>query len=497
VPWTLALAGVLGAAALTTGTDVSTGATLASSPTVRSTGPLQTAFLDPEAYSGSSAEVAFDRSRDAGATAVRLVLDWSSVGPDGARAPAGFNPTNPADPAYRWASFDRQVVLAASHRLKPIVSVIKAPAWAQGAGSGPSGTLRPDPLEFGRFARAAALRYSGRFEMLPAVRHWQAWNEPNLVSFLSPQRVDGKAISPDLYREMLNSFASAVKSVDPRNVVVAGGLAPFTPTNPEAGVGPLAFMRAMLCLSKRLTRTCGHRSRFDIWAHHPYTSGGPTRHAVNPDDVSLGDLPKVRSLLRAAHRAGRIVSRGPPDFWVTEFSWDTKPPDPRGVPASLHARWVAEGLYHMWQNKVTLVAWFLLQDEPLGTSFFQSGLYYRGSSFQTARPKPALRAFRFPFVGFPRRGGSYVWGRTPAGRRGPVVIEQSFRGGWRRLGVVQADRNGIFQRRFTSTPVGWVRARNLRTREYSRPFSLKHHPDQFFNPFGLPTVLEPRRKGRP
>jgi hypothetical protein len=143
------------------------------------------------------------------------------------------------------------------------------------------------------------------------------------------------------------------------------------------------------------------------------------------------------------------------------------------------------------------VTWFTLRDEPLSSGFFQSGLYYNGSSLEGARPKPALRAFRFPLVGFTRKGGIYVWGRTPAGETGTVVVEQSSRRGWRRLGVLRTNRYGIFEHRYDSQPVGWVRARSLKTREYSRPFSLKHHPDRFFNPFGLPTLLEPRRKGRP
>jgi hypothetical protein len=124
-------------------------------------------------------------------------------------------------------------------------------------------------------------------------------------------------------------------------------------------------------------------------------------------------------------------------------------------------------------------------------SFFQGGLYFPGGSIDQDRPKPALRAFRFPLVAFPRRAGVYVWGRTPAGEPGKVVVEQSFRGGWRRLGVLRTNRHGIFQRRFSSTPVGSVRARSLRTRELARPFSLKHHPDRFFNPFGAPTLVEP------
>jgi hypothetical protein len=441
-----------------------------------------------------------ERVHRAGASAVYMIVEWSAVAPG--ERPAGFEPRNPSDPAYNWASVDERLTLTVRRGLTPIVSLYRAPRWAQGAGTGFQGTVRPDPTELANFATAAALRYSGRFPGLPRVRYWQIWAEQNLPQHLNPQLVSGRPSSPHWYRRMLNAAAAAIHSVHRNNLVITGGLAPFTARPqpgfaPTRGLGPLHFMREMLCLSKRLTRTCRQRAEFDVWAHHPYTSGGPTHHAYRPDDVSLGDLPEMRQVLIAAYRNGSIVSRARPKFWVTEFGWDTKPPDPRGVPVALHARWVAEALYRMWRSGVSLVTWAQLRDEPFGGSYFQGGLYFRGAVPEKDRPKPALRAFRFPVVGFPARRGIYVWGRTPAGVPGRVVVEQSFQGRWRRLAVLRTDRHGVFKRRFASRPVGWVRARSMKTRELSRPFSLKPHPDRFFNPFGLPTLPEPRRKGRP
>src|SRR5438270_90526 len=70
---------------------------------------------------------------------------------------------------------------------------------------------------------AAARRYSGAFAGLPRVRYWIAWNEPNLSSFLTPQRNN---VSANIYRALLNAFASAVKAVHQDNQVVAGQLDP-------------------------------------------------------------------------------------------------------------------------------------------------------------------------------------------------------------------------------------------------------------------------------
>jgi hypothetical protein len=316
------------------------------------------------------------------------------------------------------------------------------------------------------------------------------WAEQNLVYRLNP------TFTATWYRRTLNTAAAAIKSVHRDNVVITGGLAPFRPKGAGAGVAPMTYMRQMLCLSRTLKRTCSDRSQFDVWAHHPYTSGGPTHQAHSRDDASLGDLPEMRRMLMAAYRNGNIASRGRPGFWVTEFSWDTRPPDAGAVPTGLHARWVAEALYRMWQAGVSVVTWFQLRDLP-AASHIQAGLYFSGATIQQDRPKPALRAFRFPVVAFPRRGGVYVWGRTPAGAPGRVIIEQRFRGRWRRLGALRTDEHGIFERRFQSRPVGFVRARNVRTGELARPFSLKHHPDRFFNPFGGTGGLESGGRRRP
>ena len=130
----------------------------------------------------------------------------------------------------------------------------------------------------------------------------------------------------------------------------------------------------------------------------------------------------MRALLTAAKRAGNIVSPRAPQFWVTEFSWDSNPPDPKGVPSALHARWVAEALYRMWQAGVSTVIWFRLQDDPLRQSPYQSGFYTAGG-----RAKHSLEAFRFPFVALRTASGVSVWGRTPSGKSGSVTVERQDR----------------------------------------------------------------------
>jgi hypothetical protein len=272
--------------------------------------------------------------------------------------------------------------------------------------------------------------------------------------------------------------------VHPDNFVIAGGLAPFRDDTPETYAqdkdwGPLSFTRATFCVSPSLRSTCRRKVRFDAWSTHPYTSGGPTHHAVLPDDVSLGDLPKMRAVLDAAQRLHKIVSPGPVGFWATEFSWDSNPPDPGGVPTKLLERWVPQALYQMWRSGVSLVTWFSLDDQPMASSPYQAGLFD-----VNGRPKAYLEGFRFPLVAFPRSGGIYVWGRTPFGRRGRVLIEQQVGRAWRRLGTVATDANGILEHTFGGSKVGWVRGRLIGSGEQTLPFSLTSVADHVYNPFG-------------
>jgi hypothetical protein len=432
-------------------------------------GPLTTAFVDPSGFAGPNKDLQFARSRAAGATMVRLILTWSEVA---RQRPA--DATNPDDPAYVWAPFDEELSMAVAEGLEPVVVIHKAPAWAEGSGPGNPGTVKPDPVDYGAFARAAALRYSGQFvpnqdpyaEPLPRVQYWQAWNEPNRDYFFMPQYQNGRLVSPAHYRTMANRFADAVHGVNPANVVIAGGLAPLGKPGKPA---PLAFMRAYL----------SSLAKFDVWAHHPYTSGGPTHHALKRDDVALGDLPEMRGVLRSAVRAGRVVSAaGSVGFWVTEFSWDSNPPDPRALRSSIHARWTAESLYRMWLNGVSVVTWFRVQDDPLRETPYQSGLY----TVSGAR-KPSFTAFRFPVVAFAKRRGIYVWGRTPAGEPGRIVLEIKSGSRWRQLGRLNTDSYGIFRKTYR-TPIrrGYVRARL--GSERSLPFSLTPIADRYVNPFG-------------
>ena len=449
-------------------------------------GPLRTAVAEDREFSSAQAGVALSHVRAAGATLVRTTLSWYTVAPS--TRPARFTPEDPFDPAYRWRSIDAKVKRAIAHGLEPFLAVNDAPVWARTGTKGAG--FPPDPADLALFLRAAAGRYSGSVRGLPRVRYWQIWIEPNVNKFFSPQFSGNRPVAPARYRAIVNAAAEVLHSVRRDNSVIAGSLSPFTVARGATRtIGPLRFMREMLCMSRgRNPRpACGQRAQFDIWAHHPYTSGGPRHRAFHPDDVSLGDLPEMTRLLYAARRAGHIRTAQKLRFWVTEFGWDTKPPDPRGMPMRLQARWTSEALYRMWLAGVSLVTWLKLRDDPYPALPVQGGLYFRGRTVAKDRPKATLTAFRFPFVAFRRRAGVSIWGRTPFGKRGLVSVERRARGTWSRVLVLRANRYGIFSRRLRTGRTGFLRARLLSRAaggSVSLPFSLTPVADRPFRPFG-------------
>jgi hypothetical protein len=396
-----------------------------------------------------------DRTVATGARFILEGVDWASISPQ--RPRSGTDPSDPANPGYTWGTLDATVRAATAHGLTVAFTVAGGgggPPWADGPhrpASVQPGTWRPSAAALGAFARALARRYSGSYDpgngVLPRVRYYQGWSEPNLPNHLTPQweRVRGHwiAASPGIYRGLLNAFYDAVKSVHSSNLVVTGGTAPFGDQPGGSRVPPALFVRELLCLhGQRLTPArCPNPARFDILAHHPYAIGGPLQPAFGVDDVSIPDIGKLTRSLVAAARAGRVFPRGPKQVWVTEFSWDSNPPDPQGVPVGRRARWIEEGFYVLWRQSVDAIAWFVLADQPPVPNYastYQSGIYYLNG-----QPKPDLEAFRFPFVVEPAsRGRKVVWGISP--RSGTVLVERLQSGRWRTVGSFRTRAHGIF-----------------------------------------------------
>ncbi len=444
---------------------------------------------------GDYSPLSFDRTREAGAGFVRLALSWPSVAP--VAPPASFQPADPADPAYNWTYIDTGIREAVRAGLNPVVLIDGAPRWAQRCVSPPglqtTEACDPDPAQLAAFATAAARRYSGTFANLPRVQYWQGLNEPNLTLFFFPQfNTEGKSLSPALYRDLINSFYTAVKSVDPSNLVLSAGLGPTELKG--YNIGPMKFTRELLCMKgttkpKPIKGGCGGGVHFDIFDIHPYTTGGPT-HEGRPNDVQMGDLGKLQTLLKAADKAGHIKgSFKRTQLWITEFSWDSNPPDPGGLPMKILTQWVGEAFHEAWANGVSRFFWYGLHDDPFGADSSltaQGGLYFRGPTLAADQPKEVLISFHFPFVAFAGKQGLEFWGRSPSSGAGPVQLQVFRGGGWRKLKTVPADQAGIFKgtlkTRYGANKKGSVRA--VFGAHQSVPFPMKRVGDFRHPPFG-------------
>lgn len=431
---------------------------------------------------------------DAGGSMTLMGLRWGAIAPSD--QPQSWNPADPADPNYEWEHYDAWIRNAVAAGLTPVIQIRSAPAWAERCVGNKDfrPVCDPDPEAFAAFAHAAAERYSGRFGGLPRVKYWEGINEPNLFVYFEPQYRGGKLVSPQVYRTLLDRFYAEVKGVDPTNLVLAPGLAPVAVK--ERSPGGLQFAKKLLCMKgsdpfKPLPGDCGGGVPFDIFDIHPYTTGGPT-HSGGSSGISMGDLGKVQRLLTAADAAGHIRSafkRIP--LWITEFSWDSKPPDPGGLAMKIEMQWIPEALYQSWLHGVSVFMWYSLEDElpPPGSNFTetdQSGLFFAAKSGAEARPKPLLRSFRFPFVAFAQNKGLRFWGRTPTSRSGKVRLQVREGSRWKSIGSVRAKTGGIFaglaKSGYGADGVGAVRA--VFAGQPSPGFPMKRVGDFPQPPFG-------------
>jgi hypothetical protein len=417
--------------------------------------------------------LALGRIRAAGASVVRIPVEWRYTA--NADPPAGFSASDPASPVYDFTAVDAAVRDTVAAGLTPLLVVSRAPAFAEAPQRWPyayPGSWAPSPVAFGEFATAVAHRYSGVFpdparpgSTLPAVKLFQAWNEPNLARYLEPQWVveHGRwvAFSPLLYRQLLNAFYAAVKAVSPSDVVIAAGIAP---NGEPAGVGrmtPVRFLSTLLCLGGAAAHAdCADPPHFDVLALHPLSFASPDRPAASSQDVAIADVAKETSLLARAERAGTALPRAHKPVWVTELNWESNPPAAHGVPGVLQAQWVSRALHRLWIAGVTLATWQFLIDPypaltlatPTGGTVTVSrpaGLYSAGVGGDPfgAAPKPFLRGFALPFDPLRvSRGWVRVWALLSSPLQ-PVLLERQTRSGaWRAVVGLRADGHGVLNR---------------------------------------------------
>ena len=319
---------------------------------------------------------------------LRVNLYWG--GKFGVSKSRPFDAADPADPAYDWRLYDRLVNYASQYGVRVLFSVYGTPTWENGGAGLNHAPRSPQALE--DFAFAAAIRYSGTYpdengRLLPAVRLWLAWNEPNNPVFLSPQyrRVKGKWTiqSASDYAKICAAVYAGVHAAPVDSEQVAcGATAPRgnnSPSSSRPSVSPLALLRALKAAGLK---------QFDAYAHHPYygsaseTPATPPRGGSEATAVTLGNIDTLISELT------RLYGQKP--LWITEYGYQTNPPDLQfGVSLDKQAQYLTDAFALARRNpRITMMLWFMLQDEPI-LSGWQSG-------FITAqgKQKPSFSAFQ-------------------------------------------------------------------------------------------------------
>lgn len=337
---------------------------------------------------------------------------------------------------------------------------------------------------------------------LPRVDTWELWNEPNQPGWLDPQwtlhgpkkRRRWIPTSPTLYRAMADAMYWALgQTGHGADTILVGATAPkgLDVKGLSRAIKPLQFIRELYCVNRFNQRFRGRQAsyrgcptgrdaaarfvadhpvlfRATGFSHHPYElTFAPDRRPSDPLYLTIANLPRLADALRRAWlRYGQPVPSGGVPLYLTEFGYQTNPPDRLGVSPRKQARYLDQAEYIAWRNPaVRTLSQFLLVDggEPVGLTF-QSGLRWLDG-----RAKPAYRSYRLP-VWIPdrrvRRGGRLrVWGlvRPAANGASPKVRIQFRRRGakrWRTIATRQGSAaRGYLYDSVTMPGTGRVRLR--------------------------------------
>jgi hypothetical protein len=386
-----------------TGLAVSAATASPKKPTVKQAGHLLVGINDEADTLYGDPLSAFNTLRTLKTQVLRVNLYWGGTKWAVANKARPDDPTDPGDPAYDWALYDRLVMYAQTYHIQLVFSILFTPKWANG---GKGKNIAPKNFkDLENFAYAAAERYSGLWipptwqqnaslgignMPLPKVNMWTAWNEPNNPVFLSPQyKHVGKSWrveSAYQYARICNAVMAGVHSKFlgplPDEHVACGVTDPKgndAPRTRRASVDPLTFFAQ------------AHRfgmKDFDVYAHHPYAD----RATEKPSYVPKGKF-KRRIQLGNINLLLAQISRyyGPKHLWITEYGYQTNPPKKGifGTSWKNQAKYMAQAYALARKNRrIDMMLWFMVRDDPNLRSGWQSGLMT-----VSGKKKPSWKTF--------------------------------------------------------------------------------------------------------
>jgi hypothetical protein len=427
-----------------------------------------------------------------GVDRIRVSVFWGLVAPSNtSRNKPNFNA---ADPGAYGGGFDRydRIVRGAYARGMAVNFNITGPAplWVTGSPERQdiAATYTPSAREFDLFVRAVGNRYGGQFtangSAVPRVDYWSIWNEPNQAGWLTPQwlpdpRRKGRwyEVAPKLYRSLVAAaYDGLVASGHGGDVILIGETAPkgLDVRGITRSLKPMRFIRDLYCVDSRQRSLRGRRASLlgcpetadqirafpdqnpglflaTGFSHHPYElTFSPHRRPTDKEFVTIANLPKLTRTLNAIlHHYGRSKPGGLP-LYLTEFGYQTSPPDPLGVTLRRQAAYLNEAEFISYTNPAvrTLDQFLLVDDKPI-PGFPRNSVAAWGATFQSGlmhlsgHKKPAFNAYRFP-IHLPRRAVRRgrtvrVWGlvRTaPNGQAQQVTVQFKRNGRGRKLRTI-------------------------------------------------------------
>jgi hypothetical protein len=418
--------------------------------------------------------------------------------------------------AVNWAPFDSLVRGAAARGLRVMFLVGgRAPDWAVSSSKAPAGSYNPSAVEFGRFVKALGTRFSGTYNpaaapggpppppgpppcqtptppgdpcptpipasvhrksppyawtadgggALPRVDLWAVWNEPNLSGWLQPQYNRKKQpVSPQVYRGLfLAAYDGLVASGHAKDEILMGDLLPFARSGKTypARVSPIKFLRELACVNSRYhayrgaaaaARGCTNYQPLPGTgiAYHPYTlAEGPDALTPLADDATINDLTRLD---RALGKLARRFQDHQMPIWITEFGFQTDPPDPFASPIALVPRFMSESewlAYH--DRRVKSYAQYPLSDDSTsGRGLGRFHGFQSGIDSSSNRPKKFVyQAYQTPlFVRLVSRSTVEVFGGVRVANGGTAELQVGRGKSFHKLATVTLNSQGYFDRTF-------------------------------------------------
>ena len=159
-------------------------------------------------------------------------------------------------------------------------------------------------------------------------------------------------------------------------------------------------------------------ARLDVYSHHPY----PVTRGERPWGFARNVCKYCKGVLTLANLPVLLqeVRRdfGPKRIWLTEYGYQTNPPDPSGVSRSVQAKYVAEAALRAKTARfVDLLIHFIIKDEPQ-LSGWQSGLFTAAGVAGPPSTRSSCRSWSPAGAACARRSGARCARARPAAGTG-------------------------------------------------------------------------------